>query len=367
MHYEEGVPNNRILRILLPSRLGSATRLAEAQVSPPESLDHISSHGHLSANRGATQLIAKNIASKEDAVGRNRALLVATELSKVEILGNSDSRGVMRHQTTAAVMVALACTLAISPFFRTAQQKKPQHARYTVIDLGTFGGPTSTLRAARACSRTAGSLLVVRIPHLLLLIGQFSSGERDLRSVQRPKCPVFSSQFFDLQKGRKDFRMAQANPTPAPVYPINGSDTETAQAITSELSHLNADQFASAHVHFGGSSGTSDSGLSPTASVSNLQRTSVVTNRGSSVFGGVLDLGETIPVNDPTGPLLVLLQQLADAGNAINAKAAQLGGVGIPFADVDVAGTGFVRRFTNADIYFSPATGAHEVNGAIPG
>ena len=38
---------------------------------------------------------------------------------------------------------------------------------------------------------------------------------------------------------------------------------------------------------------------------------------------------------------------------------------GVPFGDVDVSGTGFVRRFTNVDIYFSAVTGAHEVHGAI--
>ena len=38
---------------------------------------------------------------------------------------------------------------------------------------------------------------------------------------------------------------------------------------------------------------------------------------------------------------------------------------GAPSADVDAAGTGFLRSFLNADIYFSPETGAHEVHGAI--
>src|SRR4051794_36048505 len=50
----------------------------------------------------------------------------------------------MRHQTTLAVTIALASTAAISPGLLTAQQGKPQHVRYNLIDLGTFGGPSST-------------------------------------------------------------------------------------------------------------------------------------------------------------------------------------------------------------------------------
>lgn len=51
---------------------------------------------------------------------------------------------------------------------------------------------------------------------------------------------------------------------------------------------------------------------------------------------------------------------------AINEKAGQLGGLpGTPTSTVDWINSGYVRRFTGADIYYSKRTGAHEVHGDI--
>jgi uncharacterized protein with LGFP repeats len=70
-------------------------------------------------------------------------------------------------------------------------------------------------------------------------------------------------------------------------------------------------------------------------------------------------------VTDPGGAQFANVHDLVDATNAINAKAAQSGGVGVPLDDVQADGPGFARHFANADIYFSAAAGAHEVHGAI--
>ena len=120
--------------------------------------------------------------------------------------------------------------------------------------------------------------------------------------------------------------MADAIRTPAPVSPISGSDTGSLQGSTSDISHLNGANFASAHLHFGGSPGISDSGVSPPATVSNFKRTSAVTNGGSSVFGGVVKSGESTVVTDPGGSQFASVHEFIDATNAINAKAAELGG-----------------------------------------
>ena len=93
-----------------------------------------------------------------------------------------------------------------------------------------------------------------------------------------------------------------------------------------------------------------------------LRNKTGVGQSGTSPFGGVIKPG-TSPQLDPSPPPSAF--PLIDARNAIDAKAAALGWTGAPAADVDVAGTGFVRSFLNADIYFSPETGAHEVHGAI--
>jgi hypothetical protein len=69
-------------------------------------------------------------------------------------------------------------------------------------------------------------------------------------------------------------------------------------------------------------------------------------------------------ITSHTGILDVI--HLNQAADAINAKAAQLGGLpGNPQADVTDAGAGYVRRYDGCDIYFSTDTGAHEVHGDI--
>lgn len=87
-----------------------------------------------------------------------------------------------------------------------------------------------------------------------------------------------------------------------------------------------------------------------------------VGSSGTSPFGGVVKPGVG-PTLDPTPTPSAF--PLIDAGHAIDAKAAALGWAGAPSADVDAAGPGFVRSFANADVYFSPETGAREVHGAI--
>src|SRR5687768_17194150 len=87
-----------------------------------------------------------------------------------------------------------------------------------------------------------------------------------------------------------------------------------------------------------------------------------VDSSGTAPFGGVVHPGSS-PTLDLT-PVPSAFP-LIDAEHAINAKAAALGWAGAPTADVDAAGAGFLRSFVNADIYFSPQTGAHEVHGAI--
>jgi LGFP repeat len=84
---------------------------------------------------------------------------------------------------------------------------------------------------------------------------------------------------------------------------------------------------------------------------------------GSSPFGGVVTPGSSPALDTSPAPTAF---PLIDAGNAINAKAAELGWSGAPAGDVEAAaGAGFLRNFQNADIYVSAQTGAHEVHGAI--
>lgn len=61
-----------------------------------------------------------------------------------------------------------------------------------------------------------------------------------------------------------------------------------------------------------------------------------------------------------------LLAQVGAAEEAVAAKAAALGGqAGEPLGDLTPVDGGFVRRYAGCDVYFSPATGAHEVHGDI--
>jgi hypothetical protein len=63
---------------------------------------------------------------------------------------------------------------------------------------------------------------------------------------------------------------------------------------------------------------------------------------------------------------IATMLEFARAQQAIDAKGAALGGLaGAAVADVDVAGTGYVRRYSGCDIYYSDQTGAFEVHGDI--
>ncbi len=161
--------------------------------------------------------------------------------------------------------------------------------------------------------------------------------------------------------------MADSIITSAPASAVSGSDINAGivSGTTSDISHLNSERFASAHLLFGRSQGMSDPVLSTAGTAFNLNRSSAVTNGGSSPFGGIVKRSGSTVVTDPSGSHVPNAHDIIDATNSINAKAAELGAVGVPFGDVHPDGTGFVRRFVNADIYFSRATGAHEVHGAI--
>ena len=83
----------------------------------------------------------------------------------------------------------------------------------------------------------------------------------------------------------------------------------------------------------------------------------------TSPFGGIAQLR----IGTSTGVVgsIVAAGPLIAAEAAITAKAVALGNAGPPVGDVESVGNGFFRRFANDDIYFSPATDAHEVHGAI--
>lgn len=59
------------------------------------------------------------------------------------------------------------------------------------------------------------------------------------------------------------------------------------------------------------------------------------------------------------------LVSILTAIKAIQDKAAQLGFAGSPLGDVEGVPGGYVGRYQACDIYYSPSTGAHEVNGEI--
>jgi LGFP repeat len=110
-----------------------------------------------------------------------------------------------------------------------------------------------------------------------------------------------------------------------------------------------------------------DPGTSPFGSAHLLPiRSDVVTQPGNSPFGAQVKPHESGVISGPGTSPFGNAHDMIDALNAINAKAAQLGWAGAPLeSDVQPEGGGFVRHFENADIYFSKATGAYEVNGAI--
>jgi hypothetical protein len=70
-------------------------------------------------------------------------------------------------------------------------------------------------------------------------------------------------------------------------------------------------------------------------------------------------------ISSVAGPGKLLV---SDAENAINQKAVELGPArtgGSSVSLLETAGTGFRKRYRGCDIYYSEATGAHEVHGAI--
>jgi uncharacterized protein with LGFP repeats len=70
-------------------------------------------------------------------------------------------------------------------------------------------------------------------------------------------------------------------------------------------------------------------------------------------------------ISNVAGPGMLLV---SDAENAINQKAVELGPArtgGSSVSLLEDAGTGFRKRYRGCDIYYSEATGAHEVHGAI--
>lgn len=71
------------------------------------------------------------------------------------------------------------------------------------------------------------------------------------------------------------------------------------------------------------------------------------------------------PVFHPDVPVPTLDKAMLAAEHAIEAKARELGWVGADISQIDQMGRGYVIRFEAADIYYSPATGAHEVHGDI--
>jgi LGFP repeat-containing protein len=60
-----------------------------------------------------------------------------------------------------------------------------------------------------------------------------------------------------------------------------------------------------------------------------------------------------------------LVDEIRLAQLAIEARARTMSWIGAATSDVSPAGTGFIIRYENADIYYSAATGAHEVHGDI--
>ena len=70
-------------------------------------------------------------------------------------------------------------------------------------------------------------------------------------------------------------------------------------------------------------------------------------------------------ISNVAGPGTLLV---SDAENAINQKAVELGPArtgGSSVSLLENAGTGFRKRYRGCDIYYSEATGVHEVRGAI--
>ncbi len=71
------------------------------------------------------------------------------------------------------------------------------------------------------------------------------------------------------------------------------------------------------------------------------------------------------PVLHPDVPAPTLDKMMLLAEREIGAKAAKLAWVGAATSQIEQAGRGYIVRYEAADIYYSTATGAHEVHGDI--
>lgn len=84
----------------------------------------------------------------------------------------------------------------------------------------------------------------------------------------------------------------------------------------------------------------------------------------TTVDGGNFTLHDS-DVFHPDRPVPTLDKVMLLAGHAIEAKAEQLKWVGAATSEIDQVGQGYIIRYEAADIYYSEATGAHEVHGDI--
>lgn len=71
------------------------------------------------------------------------------------------------------------------------------------------------------------------------------------------------------------------------------------------------------------------------------------------------------PVLHPDEPVPTLDKMMLLAEREIGIKARQLAWVGAATSQIEQAGSGYIIRYQAADIYYSTATGAHEVHGDI--
>jgi hypothetical protein len=100
-----------------------------------------------------------------------------------------------------------------------------------------------------------------------------------------------------------------------------------------------------------------------------LKAASLVSREGASSLNQLLDLKLKFPsLNNSSRetPDIAEFHQIEAALKIISAKAAALSGLaGAQISDVELVPTGYVVHYQGCDIYYSSATGAHEVHGDI--
>jgi hypothetical protein len=84
-----------------------------------------------------------------------------------------------------------------------------------------------------------------------------------------------------------------------------------------------------------------------------------------TIAGGHFTVPKGSPVLHPDVPVPTLDKMMLLAEREIGDKAKQLAWVGSATSQIEQAGHGYVVRYQAADIYYSTATGAHEVHGDI--